>query len=1711
MEINETIESMKQNINNAYNTISAKDGVVPENKNLENLSMSILSIPTGSGESDLKIYKSIQEVDTSGTLTPSSSMEDLVDLMSVYSYLICSPGTYVGLLPNSVQNTGTLEVIKAESNNTVAAVYTIATSQASCSMYYGEMNVENGSENFVWEKSLNLNDVDTTITQSSQNPISSSAVYNALLSKLNSTPDGTNALINSNNKLNLVYIPDSILGQVEYMGEFSSQLPSSPEKGWYYIYNGASPLTIEGETYETGDWAIYNGTKWDKVDNTDAVQSVAGKTGAVILNKSDVGLGNVDNTSDLDKPISTATQNALNAKQDEITGGATTILDDNLSPNLALISSSNGKVSVSSVTATELGYLSGVTSSVQNQINDKLDTDGDASNTTVDFVEALARVNIVSGENQSTSFGKIKKFFADLQAVAFSGSYTDLTDKPTIPVVNDGVLTVQRNGVTIGTFSANQIGDALVDINVPTQLSELSNDSTHMVVTSSQIDSWNSKQDEITGAATSIVASNLSSDIVVVTDSNGKIGSSNISSSELLCLNGASDNIQAQINGINSNMSLKLDSNGNSSQTTVSFVESGTRVDLTTGDNLSTLVGKTQKWFSDLGNLAFQSVVQSGEYAPNSITSSDVDNTIAKTADIPTVNNGILTLKRNGISLGTFSANQSNNDEIDINVPTKTSDLTNDNDFVESRDLANVATSGSYTDLTNKPTIPVVNDGVLTVQRNGVTVGTFSANQASDTIANISVPTKTSDLTNDGNDGADEFATEGFVNSSIATNTAYFRGTYNIVTDLGLTTSATEAQIAAALATQMTQQSITPTNNDYVFVSYPDSTDPTQYDKYERYKYDSSDSLWHYEYTLNNSTFTAAQWQAINSGITSGNVSQITTNKNDIAGIKNGSSINSFAGVESALNGKQDTLTFDNIPTKNSNNPVKSDGIYNATFSRVYRSIAEVSDSLTSSSTMIDLINAMANNSVLVCQPSSYTGLIPSSADNRGVLEVYRAGNSNRANARYTVGSITDSKMWYGEYHTSSNINYWNWGEVVDTSTAQTISGEKTFTAEKTNANKYHITANDVNSANLYGDGLVLLATNGSSWGSGTNGQYVFHSDTFRPSAYRTNLQDLGSPVGLWRTGYFGTQVRITSTADVGGTTDSTARAPLLIGTPTGVHLEFDANEIIAKNSANTIGELFVQTDGGRTTLGNTLNWTELDKKRADLKVKGQIYNYGANCSRGVDAGTNYAGYFKLAEAVIPNWFRGPKARIEISDCDGVQTATLVINGYLGNNGVSNSSQITLETSNALGTWQNRFFLVVRQDKTVRDANKVFELWYYTPSGTTYSRVFASFRYDVADIRAADPVVSKWNKFTRTSSVDQGYVSAGVVDLVNGFIPVGSFTASTFATTTYPDCDIYSDTVALQDRLSYLQIYNEQNSYSDTPATATNKAIEFIGKDKSRISMINTTIGATWNAINLYLRTKGGVNKTIEFVSTSTGLLAFDCIADGECDLGQTGRRWKNLYLSGSLNDGTNAATATNIIKSVCVCETAAATAAKVVTIPNYTLRSGNMISVYFINTNTATQPTLNINNTGAKPIYFDNNRDTATTALTAGWHTFVYNGTNYYTGSLANSPWTQIKQSGQAFTTSLRLYAGTYEFMVVAPSYSTSGYAMQYGTMTIPGSGFNIAYDILSTGFYLYHSTAGAYDVYICRGTNGALVLQDKYGTNNNGQPVSVWYRQIQ
>lgn len=89
-----------------------------------------------------------------------------------------------------------------------------------------------------------------------------------------------------------------------------------------------------------------------------------------------------------------------------------------------------------------------------------------------------------------------------------------------------------------------------------------------------------------------------------------------------------------------------------------------------------------------------------------------------------------------------------------------------------------------------------------------------------------------------------KLADKDFVNSSISTNTAYFRGTFESI---------------QALESYSGEK----TNNDYAFVIGVDAAGNT---KYSRYKWNGLS--WVFEYDLNNSSFTAEQWAAIQSGIT---------------------------------------------------------------------------------------------------------------------------------------------------------------------------------------------------------------------------------------------------------------------------------------------------------------------------------------------------------------------------------------------------------------------------------------------------------------------------------------------------------------------------------------------------------------------------------------------------------------------------------------------------------------------------------------------------------------------------------------------------------------------------------------------------------------------------------------------------------------------------
>ena len=104
-----------------------------------------------------------------------------------------------------------------------------------------------------------------------------------------------------------------------------------------------------------------------------------------------------------------------------------------------------------------------------------------------------------------------------------------------------------------------------------------------------------------------------------------------------------------------------------------------------------------------------------------------------------------------------------------------------------------------------------------------------------------------------------QLADKDFVNSSIGTSTAIFRGTFTSVDDLPTTGV---------------------DNNDYAFVKIFDPIQTDEVLRYDRYKWSDG---WSFEYSLNNSSFTAAQWDTINSNATASIISDLLSHASNIS------------------------------------------------------------------------------------------------------------------------------------------------------------------------------------------------------------------------------------------------------------------------------------------------------------------------------------------------------------------------------------------------------------------------------------------------------------------------------------------------------------------------------------------------------------------------------------------------------------------------------------------------------------------------------------------------------------------------------------------------------------------------------------------------------------------------------------------------------------
>ena len=379
-----------------------------------------------------------------------------------------------------------------------------------------------------------------------------------------------------------------------------------------------------------------------------------------------------------------------------------------------------------------------------------------------------------------------------------------------LPTVNDATLTIQKNGTTVKTFTANASSNVTANITVPTQTSDLTNNGSDG--TSTYVEA-----DDLATVATSGSYSDLSNKPTIPAAQVNSDWNSNSGVSEILN--------KPTIPTVN-DATLTITQNGTSKGTFSANASSAATIALTDttysdfGGATSSVAGSAglvpapttsdpDKFLKGDGTWATVQAGSSGLvlyannslHTPSSITGVYVDSgltTMANTSDmIATIDDGgsvvIKYSTDEAVALTTYDDHTSgvpstisftgqflsnwktNSPEFikftynntlttwsaeGVNLPTKTSDLTNDGSdststYVEADELATVATSGSYsdlsgkpnlatvatsgsyTDLSNKPTIPTVNNATLTIQKNGTTVKTFTANASSNVTCNI--------------------------------------------------------------------------------------------------------------------------------------------------------------------------------------------------------------------------------------------------------------------------------------------------------------------------------------------------------------------------------------------------------------------------------------------------------------------------------------------------------------------------------------------------------------------------------------------------------------------------------------------------------------------------------------------------------------------------------------------------------------------------------------------------------------------------------------------------------------------------------------------------------------------------------------------------------------------------------------------------------------
>lgn len=315
--------------------------------------------------------------------------------------------------------------------------------------------------------------------------------------------------------------------------------------------------------------------------------------------------------------------------------------------------------------------------------------------------QAIFDIGIPKGDKGDSGSGTgdmLASVYDPNSTVAAAGGIPDYVSSQ-LPTVNDATLTIQKNGTTVQTFTANQGSNATANITVPTDTSDLTNGAGYITSASLPTKTSDLTNDGADGTSTYVEADDYATNVTAgVIKTTGAFG-----------------------------------------------------VDMSnSGEIKGTIVSS-----ADYASMWNDAIVSKGTLE-NALSTKNY----ATSSDIPTVNNATLTVTQNGVTKGTFTANSSTNETVAL-TDTTYSDFVGTTGVIDGvAGLVPAPTTadknkvlrgnGTWTDQ------PTVNDATLTIQKNGSTVQTFTANASSNATANITVPTQFSDLS--GTVGSSQFA-----------------------------------------------------------------------------------------------------------------------------------------------------------------------------------------------------------------------------------------------------------------------------------------------------------------------------------------------------------------------------------------------------------------------------------------------------------------------------------------------------------------------------------------------------------------------------------------------------------------------------------------------------------------------------------------------------------------------------------------------------------------------------------------------------------------------------------------------------------------------------------------------------------------------------------------------------------------------------------------